>query len=295
MQKSNIAGNAYTKNTSVKLRGLGIPALKSRLDAGQDDATGWKSAGGDVSYRDAVLPPAQKRITREQLDRQLISTAPRSENKYLRKISNGDEDGSFTTLARCCLRVIAENIGEKVIQDSLANPTRIMHPRHVENLCRRVTKRFHGREIPFSVWQVLLSVDADAIPADMKTYTGLAFDDTDELTSYNSVHNTTLLDLSNTAFQKADIYKIRMFFSNSLVALRLDHLTLLDNDTITALSRDVGAEEGQAFAKLEVLTLKGCKLITDKSAPKFARFTGLKLLGMPVSFITAYRIYFLTY
>lgn len=280
MQKSGSEGlkpsNKFTKNTNIKLRGLGASAVKSRLI---EDEAEWKSAGGDVSYRDRVLPPAQKRISREQLDKQLINKASRSTSQYLYRISDGDTNGSFTTLARCCLRVIAENIHEKAIQDSLAN--RIMNFRHVDNLCRRVKKRFNGSVMPFSIWETLLAIDADAIPIKMKTYTGLVLDDVDELVSLNSIHNATLVDLSNTAFQKADMYKIRMYFSNSLVALRLDHLTLMDDDTITILSRDVGSDEGKAFAKLEVLTMRDCKLVTDRSAPRLARFTALKMLGTP--------------
>lgn len=284
MQKSTDAAlsNKYTRDAAIKMRGLGLAAPKTRLDGGDDVAssgtTGWKSGGGDVSYRDAVLPPAQKRISREQLDKQLITSVTKSQDRYLRNIS----DEGLTTLERSCLRVVAQNVGEKVMQDSLLS-TRLPL-RFAENLCRRVKKQFKGRDIPFSVWQLLQSLDPDAIPPTMRTYTGLVFDDVDELNRLNTTYNTTLLDLSNTAFQKTDIYRIRMSFSNSLVALRLDHLTHLDDDTITALSRDVGAEEGKAFGKLEVLTLRGCKSITDKSAPKFARFTALKMLGAYISY-----------
>lgn len=274
MQKMD--GGAARLNSGVaRPRGVGIPALKSRLD--EPAQAQWKSGGGNVLYKDQILPPAHKRITREQLDKQLIADAPRQDSLSLRKISHGDGKDGLTTLARCCLRIIADNIEQKKIQDALG--TRIMNHRHIKNLCKRVRKRFHGRELPFSVWEALLAIDADAVPSEMKAYTGLVFDDSDELSTLNSVHNTTLLDLSNTAFQALDIYKVRIYFSNSLVALRMDHLASMDDDAITVLSRNVGQEDGKAFARLEVLTLRGCKLVTDRSAPKLARFTALKMLG----------------
>ena len=87
----------------------------------------------------------------------------------------------------------------------------------------------------------------------------------------------TLLDLSNTAFQKTDMYKIRVSLSGTLVALRLDNLTHLDDDSMTDLAR--GAGDGDVFIGLEILSLKGCNRITDRSAARFARYPALKMLG----------------
>jgi hypothetical protein len=243
MQKTSTGvkpGDKFAPNGSAsnKLRGLGASAVKSRLleDTTQQQqgvtATGWKNAGGDVSYRDAVLPIAQRRITRQHRDKKLIDNVVTPDHTYLRKV---------VPLSRCCLRLITENIGSEIIQEQLAY--RLLPEDSFESLCSRVRKAFKGQELPLSVWKTLAAC-ANELPSAFKTYTGIVFDDLDELKDMNTFNNITLLDLSNTAFQATDIYKIRMYFSNSLVALRLDHVVSIQDDTITALARDVGTQEG---------------------------------------------------
>lgn len=298
-------GNKFANKDGVfKLRGLGAPALKSKLDgngnkqgAGAGSGSSWTIGDGDVSYRDAVLPPAQKRISRETRDAQLLAEIVKvrssSSSLFLRKISSGDSStpSSLTTLQRCCLRVIMENIDQRELQERLADAfeTGYIHQRYLSSLLRRLLRASQDRELPFVLWQQLIHLQQNHATSSSSsfssssrvglTYEGLVLDDTEELRNYNTPDHTALVDLHNTAFQASEIYKIRLTFSQNLTALKLDYLIRLTDDDITTLVRDAGSNTNQAFGRLEILTLRMCSLVTDKSAPKIAKLPALKLLG----------------
>lgn len=253
--------------------------------AGGAGASSWQLSG-DLAVKDAVLPPAPRRITRDQLDRQTCdrfrNAATTSQN--LSKIcSAGSPPGSLSTLTRSCLRVVSQNITDNRILDKLAEGDTAQT---ILDIVVARLRRDYGQELPFSAWKRLVQT-YDTLPLAFKAYKGIVFDDESHLRNLHlfdapfsftpSFNIVTVLDLSDTAFTKENMWRIRANLCSSLVALRLNDIVLLDDDSITALTRDAG-DQG-VFQKLEILSLRGCFRLTDKCAAKFAGFPSLQLLG----------------
>lgn len=283
---------------------------------------------GDVAHKDVVLPAVRSRIAREALDNRIIDRYNAVQDatplRGLRKFpvqSNGDPGvadeasrrqqqqprSTLTPLVKACLRALVSNITEPLILEGLSYGGGVPQPL-VRPFLRRVHKAFAAgqmqAEIPFRIWKVLVqSFDADDIPEELRVYEGVACDDGRILRFLNTFNASlsgrprfstlTILDLSNTSFSGSLIWEVRPVFSDTLVALRLDSCTDLSNDHIKDLTRDAGEDrEDRSFKKLQILSIKGCKQVTDGSLRHIAKFSVLKMLGETESavrlFITQY-------
>ena len=262
----------------------------SRVLVATGSGAQWQMTGGDIAVRDAVIAPGPRRTARNTLDRQLIrAQAARARDGFpihVAKVSSGDSSRSgLTGLQKACIRALCANVGDDGVLDLLAEgrmPERFLLP-----FVAQLQRAFGADGLPFRVWKRLVQT-YDTLPARVKTYRGVVLDDTDQLQRLHlfdasfsfapPVTVVTLLDLSNTAFDRMDAYKIKVALSRTLVALRLDRLRTFDDDGIADLAR--GASDGEgAFPNLEILTLRGCNLVTDRSAAKLIGFPALKMLG----------------
>lgn len=244
----------------------------SRLSHGS--ANTWEHSSGDVAFKDAVLPMIQRRISRETVDNQLVQAAKRPWDGRVNKVAS---------LQKLAMRVLAENAHRSDVLDGLSEG--LLSGRLLGQLFRRLQHVYAG-SMPYFMWERLAHTYADT-PRTLKTYTDVVFDDADTLRHLHtfkasfaftpSCEIVTYLNVSCTAFTKADVHKVKHLLSSSLVALRLDLLPVIDDDALADLSRD--CEDGQEFAKLQILSLRGCTKVTDKSASRFAKFHRLKLIG----------------
>ena len=243
------------------------PVKKAKTRPAKSSSDGWTIS--DVAFKDAILAPAPRRITRTKLDLQVAQRyATRNTPEYLAKVSNGSDGRSLTGLQRACMRVLTANITNIAILKQLEHivlPLNMLDP-----LLKRLAAC--GEELPFATWRAL--VQADALPG--STYRGLVLDDVAELHSLRAdtmaLPVASLLDLSETTFQR-DFHNIRVSLGSSLCALRLDGLKHIDDDCMADLART--AEQSQ----LEIMSLKGCNRITDRSSTKLSQFSTLRMLG----------------
>lgn len=234
-------------------------------------ASNWLCAA-DVAFKDTILPSAasKHRITRAQLDVQLAARcAAANAAQPLRKLSTGDRPGSQTALQKACMRVLAANITDATVLRPLQEL--LLPPNLLDRLLVRVSASSFEPDLPFATWIAL--VKSEALVGTM--YRGLVLDDAELRALHSAAVNppiAILIDLSDTAFVR-DFHVLRAATGISLAALRLDGLKHVDDDSIADLART--AKESQ----LELLSLRDCIRITDRSAPKLSQFPAIRMLG----------------
>lgn len=241
---------------------------------------GWVHTTGDVAFKDTILPAQQRRISRVALDAQLVKSActPWSDVPTVHKV---------VPLSRIACRLLAEHLHKPPVLDALSEgllPPRFLLP--LFHMMRRVYSS-SAKEIPFFVWKRILQTYGSDVHAACRVYNGIVVDDISELQklhtfdapfSFTPCHNImTLLDVSDTAFSRDDLRRMRSLLSSSLSALRLGNLVSIDDDAIKDLARE--AIDGDTFPFLEILSLKGCWKVTDRSANRLANFRRLQMLG----------------
>ena len=254
------------RSTTVTSR---APSSKRANSRSSSNAHRWTLSDGDVAFKDSVLAPAPRRISRTKVDDQVAERcALRNTPEHLAKVSLGGEAGRLTALQKACMRVIAANLTLPSILERLQHVS--LPPNMLERLLRRLLAS--GEELPSATWRAL--IQAGTLVG--STYQGLVLDDIRELQSLcppaMAIPVAALLDLSDTVFQR-DFHTIRAAIGSTLAALRLDGLQHIDDDCIADLART--AEQSQ----LQILCVKGCKRITDRSADKLAQYTSLRMLG----------------
>lgn len=248
---------------------------KKNSCANQLNAGGWAHSAGDVAFRDAILPSAPRRITRETLDGQIVATA---ETPWSSVRVN-----SVASLQTLSLRAVAENVHHPAVLEGISEG--VLPAKLLERLGKLLHKVYNG-VLPFHIWKRLAQTFSD-LPEALKLYTDVVLDDKDVLRGISgfdasfsftpSCEILTLLDLSGTALTKQDLASIRPLTSDTLVALRLDALPIVNDDAIQDLARV--ALHGETFPNLRFLSVRRCVGVTDRSAPHLARFHRLQCLG----------------
>lgn len=178
--------------------------------------------------------------------------------------------------------------------------------------------------LPFKIWFAFASTFPRDIPLRQRTYRGLCLDDDSKeleaLRSSNALGSeewrtaATLqaanesyarsrgrdylpkeiyapafflaaLDLAHdTTFRDDDIAKLRQPLSSFLAFLRLDY-THVSDAGISSIARAVGGED-EFYERLEVLSLKGLRGVTDSACRKLAKLPSLRMLGSSPSLCT---------
>lgn len=223
----------------------------------------------------------------------------------------------FPRLSALCISVVVTSYGEPGVFYRLSEAH---HASHVPALLSRLEAELvkddegaEGRELPYQVWLDFAYRFPATLPSKQRTYKGLVVSDTAELDVLKDLNAEAVqlfaqhspsdlvppfflsfLDLSGElGFGDKDVFRLKPIAS-FLAVLRLDGTSVGDDGLgwIARAATGGGEEErgGEAYSRLEVLSLKGLQGVTDEGVGRLAKLN-LRMIGT-FSLLPRLRLFF---
>ncbi|KAL8280625.1 hypothetical protein RQP46_006948 [Phenoliferia psychrophenolica] len=248
------------------------------------------AAGQSFGYRDYVVGKAVPTLTRSKLDG-FAAERMRGEEPRPLEAPPGQRVPSLVSI---CINIFAEHHDERAVVDCLDRS----HSLLVRPLVNAVLARTGQREIPFNLW-MSLAYNLD-LPDSRKTYRGLSLEDKSEIACLDSLNKDAVnewqmsklrrepsapptfflaaVDLrDHGGFGDGEMWRLTDGLAPFLAVLRLDSTRVSDNG-LASIVRNLGDDEH--YERLEVLSLRGLRGVSDKAAISIAKLPALRLLDI---------------
>ena len=145
--------------------------------------------------------------------------------------------------------------------------------------------------LPFRYWRLAVVAGWHNRNAKLRVFRRLCLSDMEELRSLgrrlpdHAVAPVVMLDLLGLAFTDVELGKLHMAVGDTLVALRLDQTDVTEQG-LGSLAMAVSGER-RPFAKLEVLSLRALRTVTDRSVQRLVNvLPALAVLGARAALCT---------
>ncbi|KAI5475041.1 hypothetical protein MNV49_002066 [Pseudohyphozyma bogoriensis] len=221
-------------------------------------------------------------------------------------VPNSRADGGVPSLKDVCIAVVVNNFGK----EGVLNGLREEHRASASTLLTLFAVNNEGI-VPFKAWTTFAEV-LD-LPTRYKTYKHLCLSDSTELAHLQTLNTTSMLDWAvaksdvesttsspaerakllkelvaptfflatldltwDGSFTDEDMVKLRPV-ADFLVVLVLDHTRVTD-EALSIMVRNVKASDH--YARLEILSLKSLKRVTDRGARKVGQLPSLRMLRL---------------
>lgn len=250
----------------------------------------WTTAECAASSQDYNLGPSRRFRSRSELDYIAYTALPPVPRGAGRSIQ---APGPIPSLSSICVAVAAENYGGAKTWTSLNQ----FHAQHARTLLDATLKRSGERDrLPFETWATFgIAMGSGEMPRRWSTYRGLCLDDANEIGGLKDLNAASrvqalksplsmpgyflaVLDLSNAkSLQDGDVSKLKS------VAPMLASLYLNGTGISDIGLRWIGnpADGSDCYQHLQVLSLKGCRQLTNEGVMKLVKLP-LRMLGESV-------------
>ncbi|GAA5982149.1 hypothetical protein JCM10908_004759 [Rhodotorula pacifica] len=320
-RRSTAAEEAAERELAIRSKARLIRRVQKETESNYKPAKRYTlSAIAGIAYKDYALGKSAPTKSRVALD--AIAYAARKEHNASSAEQKDEPLPGRTTLPRLadlCIEVLADSYGQPGVFDALdPNRHRAWMPKLLEAIEKTVVNSSlstsNTATFPFQVWlDVATRLGAAEMPARWKTYRDLVVADTAELEVLKEInadatyHRLLLnrasgvgpspspsppptfflayLDLrSLPTFSDADVYRLRDPLSHLLAVLRLDGTGLTDGGLAWIVR---AAKEKPQYQRLEVLSLRGLRKVTDEGVAPLAGLSNLRLLDIRESGCTS--------